>query len=134
MDAIEARRLLGVEATTSPTELRAAYHGMLKRWHPDRFGPDTVSYPEAVRNTQRINSAYQLLVAEAGTQALHRNRIEAPSPSDWNGRPIATVSWKWWPIRTLASPRTPLPIGTLIFVLMWAVLVGLGVAIETVLQ
>ncbi len=94
----EARQLLDLEPTASPSQLKAAYRRMLKRWHPDLFSTDPASYPEAIRQTQRINDAYHLLVWAASRQDQQPDRTEAVA---WSGRPIRTVEnwprtfWLW---------------------------------------
>ena len=117
MNEVEARQLLAVEATASPSQLRSAYRGMLKLWHPDRFASDSASYPEAIRQTQLINAAYRLLVGDAGRQEVQRD-LAAPGPVvGLNGKPIRTLdNWR------------------LVFVVAVSVIVILGAAIDTLLR
>ncbi len=98
MNETEARQLLDLEATASPSQVKAAYRRMLKRWHPDLFSSDPASYPEAIRQTQRINDAYKLLVWDASRQSRQQDRMEAVA---WDRKPIRTVEnwprtfWLW---------------------------------------
>jgi DnaJ-domain-containing protein 1 len=60
-----ARQVLGVEATSAREQVRAAYHRMATRYHPDRLAGGGAS--EQHRATDRmalINEAYRLLCAE----------------------------------------------------------------------
>lgn len=64
---------------------------MVKLWHPDRFASDSTAYPDAVRQTQRINAAYRLLAGDAGRQEAREDLAEAFPSVDWNGRRITTL-------------------------------------------
>lgn len=85
----EARELLAVTPTASMREVKAAYRGALKRWHPDLFPADTGPSSEAVVRTQRLNEAYRLLVNEGGSPDANSQRATSAAPS-WDG------STSWW--------------------------------------
>ncbi len=80
-----------MDATASSSELRSAYLRMLKLWHPDRFPSDSASYPDAIRQTQLINHAYQTLVGDATRQEVKQVLSEARPAVGWNGRLIRTT-------------------------------------------
>ena len=98
MDAPDARLLLAVHATASPSEVKAAYRQMLKLWHPDRFASDSAVYSEAIRRTQHINAAYRTLERRARGQELQQNSAHAPPTRAWKRPPLRTIIWEWWPI------------------------------------
>lgn len=134
MNAVEARQLLGVEAGASPAQLRSAYHAMLKKWHPDRLVVDRASYPEAVRHTQRLNAAYQLLAADSRGHTPGGDGHQPTAAETWSGQTIATIDWKLWPMRRIASDQTTVPEGLLLFAVAWAIIVGLALAAEALLS
>ena len=78
MDLGEARRVLAVHRSATPIQVKEAYHGMLRRWHPDLVEGSLAS--EAVVRTQRINEAYELLRRQ-------------PAVRPW-------IGWNGWLIRT----------------------------------
>jgi DnaJ family protein B protein 13 len=51
-------RILDVPKGTSPQELRAAYKGLAKKWHPDKHPPS--SKPEAEARFKAITEAYEV--------------------------------------------------------------------------
>jgi hypothetical protein len=51
-------RILDVPRGTSPQELRAAYKGLAKKWHPDKHPPS--SKPEAEARFKAITEAYEV--------------------------------------------------------------------------
>ena len=85
MTEVEARELLGVRSTTTTAELRAAYREALKRWHPDVFPSGSDSDPEAVRQTQRLNEAYQFLLA---------NPVSLGPKPGWGEAPPRRLEWQ----------------------------------------
>ena len=122
MTEAEARRILAVDATASPYELKRAYRAKLKQWHPDRFASNAAAGSAALRQTQLINAAYRLLEGEAPRREAREH--------GWSGTPIRTVNSDVWPMRALSSSTTSAAEGTLIFVMVWALLAGTAVAIE----
>ncbi len=84
MNEVEARRLLVVE-NASPAELKEAYRRMVKRWHPDHFSSDSDSYAEAIRRTQHINEAYQLLAGKTAGIGVGRGVAGEPAAAAWKG-------------------------------------------------
>lgn len=109
MNPGEARQLLAVQDTASPPEVKSAYRRMLKLWHPDRFPSDSDSYPEAVRQTQRLNAAYRLLERDVRGQELQQSDTQSPA---WKRS-------KWWPFRPLMSAED------VVFFVILAAVVGL---------
>ena len=121
MNAAEARQLLAVQATASPSEVKSAYRRMAKRWHPDRFASDSALYSEAICRTQRINAAYGLLERDDRSQELQQSDAQAPSAPAWK-------SSKWWPFRPLMSAED-----VIFFSVMLAVVVVISWAISLLL-
>jgi DnaJ-domain-containing protein 1 len=57
-----ARRILGVFATSTPGQIRAAYRRMVRMWHPDRLEYRAEEMREiATEKMSAINEAYHLL-------------------------------------------------------------------------
>ncbi len=84
MNDDEARGLLSVEATATPGELKSAYRRMLKRWHPDRFAPDSPWFSEAVQRTQLINEAYRFLEGHRADQRVRTDVAGAEPVARWS--------------------------------------------------
>ena len=94
MNEVEARQILSVEATASSSQLKSAYRRMLKRWHPDLFASDSASYPEAIRQTQRINDAYRLLGGNRGSRMVRWDLAQANSTAEWHGDWSRSRYWR----------------------------------------
>jgi len=60
-----ARRYLGLGETTTPDEIRRAYHRLASQMHPDR----NPNLPEAEARMTELTRAYQLLTAYADAHA-----------------------------------------------------------------
>ncbi|KAL6842524.1 hypothetical protein ACP4OV_027368 [Aristida adscensionis] len=56
--------VLGVQPGASAAEIRAAYHRLAMRWHPDKIGTGRVDPEEAKAGFQQIHEAYQVLSDE----------------------------------------------------------------------
>ncbi|GAB4335666.1 MAG: hypothetical protein Kow0099_08230 [Candidatus Abyssubacteria bacterium] len=52
-------KILGVRAEASEAEIRSAYRGLLKVWHPDRFVLNSEEQDLALEKTKIINEAYE---------------------------------------------------------------------------
>jgi len=59
----DARTVLKIEGLLTSVSLRAAYHRMVKKYHPDNFGEDLEMARLAESKTKQINQAYDLLKA-----------------------------------------------------------------------
>ena len=55
--------LLEVKGTASLEEVKEAYRGLVKVWHPDRFGGDPKLQTKAQEKLKEINAAYSTLRA-----------------------------------------------------------------------
>jgi hypothetical protein len=53
-----AYRVLGVPSDASAHAIKSAYRTLMKRWHPDRYSPNTPDQADATRMTALINAAY----------------------------------------------------------------------------
>ena len=73
MLAMDPHAVLGLDAAATPDEVAATYRRLAKQWHPDRGGG-----PAAERRMAEINSAYDLLRAEAWTQRHAPERAPGP--------------------------------------------------------
>ncbi|KAL6615547.1 hypothetical protein ACP70R_037817 [Stipagrostis hirtigluma subsp. patula] len=56
--------VLGVQPGASAAEIRAAYHRLAMRWHPDKIANGRVDPEEAKSRFQQIHEAYQVLSDE----------------------------------------------------------------------
>lgn len=54
--------ILGVEPRASSKELKKAYRGLVRKWHPDRFLRDPQRLNTAKEKLQEINEAYHALL------------------------------------------------------------------------
>ncbi|AKA22106.1 molecular chaperone DnaJ [Pseudomonas chlororaphis] len=60
----EALRLLGVSATSEPSQIKRAYRRLLSRHHPDKIagsGASQLQVREATEKTRELHSAYALI-------------------------------------------------------------------------
>jgi hypothetical protein len=58
-------KILGVENTATPGEIKRAYRDLMKKYHPDKFANCAPEFIEvAHRKTKEINEAYQKLLQE----------------------------------------------------------------------
>ncbi len=73
----EARKIMGLPVETTRAEIRARYHFLAAKWHPDRTGD--------VKLMQRLNEAYQLLM-----QYCEHYRVSL-APNDQGANPE-----EWW--------------------------------------
>ncbi len=64
-----AYQTLGVDRNAGPTEVRAAYRTLAKRWHPDRPDGD-------LRKFQAIQEAFETLIDEAKRKEHDRVRAQ----------------------------------------------------------
>jgi curved DNA-binding protein CbpA len=53
--------ILGLDASTSTADLKAAYRREIGKWHPDRFHSDPANQPAATERAKKINAAYEHL-------------------------------------------------------------------------
>ncbi|MGD0913342.1 MAG: J domain-containing protein [Terracidiphilus sp.] len=60
--------MLGLQPTATDKEIRAAYHVLVKVWHPDRFQHDPTLIAQADEKLKGINSAFQYLISDAGRE------------------------------------------------------------------
>jgi len=54
-------KVLGVDTRATSKELKKAYRGLVKRWHPDQFLHDPRLLKDAKEKLQEINEAYYAL-------------------------------------------------------------------------
>lgn len=54
-------KILGLEATATPAEVKQAYRKLAKKWHPDRFVNRPQMLAKAQQEIQKINQAYAVL-------------------------------------------------------------------------
>ena len=54
-------KILGLEATATPAEVKQAYRKLVKQWHPDRFVDRPQMLAKAQQEIIKINQAYAIL-------------------------------------------------------------------------
>lgn len=54
-------KVLGIDATATPENLKKAYRNLVKQWHPDKFQNDLRLQNNAQERLQEINEAYRAL-------------------------------------------------------------------------
>lgn len=68
-------KVLGVEETASPEEIKKAYTDMVKKYHPDRFKEDYMK-ELAEQKMKEVNEAYDAI--QKGNAYYDRSRSEEP--------------------------------------------------------
>ena len=74
---MDPHAVLGLDAAATPADVAATYRRLAKQWHPDRGGGAA-----SERRMAEINSAYDLLRAQAWTQ----RHADKPAPAARPGR------------------------------------------------
>ena len=106
-----ALRTLELGADATDKEIKAAYHLLVKVWHPDRFPGDNALKTAAETKLKDVNSAYSLLTAkspnggrwrkaEAGSSSVRTPNAEAAAerPAAAKSRPAVRppgISYAW---------------------------------------
>jgi tetratricopeptide (TPR) repeat protein len=54
-------KILGLEITATPADIKQAYRSLAKKWHPDRFVNQPQLLAQAQQEIQKINQAYAAL-------------------------------------------------------------------------
>jgi WD40 repeat protein len=54
-------KILGLEITATPADIKQAYRSLVKKWHPDRFIDRPQLLAQAQQEIQKINQAYAVL-------------------------------------------------------------------------
>ena len=80
---VDPFKILGISPTASPAEITAAYRGLAKKFHPDRYG----ERPERIRRAaeqrmQEINEAYKL--AREAPRRREDDSSRGPAGGTWN--------------------------------------------------
>lgn len=87
-------KILGLDDRASAKELKKAYRGLVRKWHPDQFSRDPQRLNGAKEKLQEINEAYH---------ALQRHIAEPNKSSPQSaGKPSRP---------TVTEPRKPSPAG-----------------------
>ena len=74
-------KVLGVDSSATPEELKKAYRDLIKEWHPDRFLHNPRLQKKAEEKLREINEAYDQL------QSLISNPKSRPSQSSKESKP-----------------------------------------------
>lgn len=71
--------ILEIPAGSAAEDIKAAYHRLAKKWHPDRFtGPDK---EEAERRFRQLAEAFNMLKDAGRREDLNRHLAATPTPS-----------------------------------------------------
>ncbi len=65
------RKTLGVTKATELKEIKSIYRGLMKDWHPDKFGDDSEKQAEAEGKSKEIIEAYNFLLSIAPETLEH---------------------------------------------------------------
>ncbi len=65
------RKTLGVTKATELKEIKSIYRGLMKDWHPDKFGDDATKQAEAEAKSKEIIEAYNFLLSIAPETLEH---------------------------------------------------------------
>ena len=89
-----ALQVLELGANATETEIKAAYHVLVKVWHPDRFQNDQTLKDAAEAKLKNVNAAYMFLCSADGKggrwqQAAPASASGAPQRPPSNGQPAA---------------------------------------------
>jgi hypothetical protein len=95
---------LGADATEE--EIKAAYHVLVKVWHPDRFQNDKTMKDAAEAKLKKVNSAYVFLSSAAGKRRGWQQTDRA-STSARPQRPPASAAPHGPPPERQPSPEQP---------------------------
>jgi hypothetical protein len=78
-DRCSALQVLELTPSATPSDVRAAYHMLVKVWHPDRFQSDAGLKQAANEKLKAINSAYLFLTSNGAKGARPRRKPAAQS-------------------------------------------------------
>lgn len=73
-------RILGVSPGIGPSEMRKAYLGLAKKYHPNLFATDPEKYRATTVLMQDINAAYELLSDPVQREYWDRKHLTTPKP------------------------------------------------------
>ena len=84
-------KILGVEPTATDKEIKTAYKGLVRKYHPDRFQDEAMAEMANEKMTE-INAAYDKIMDDRKTadQALLRTPRAAPRTDTADTAAIAT--------------------------------------------
>jgi curved DNA-binding protein CbpA len=103
-----ALQTLELHRGASAEEIKAAYHMLVKVWHPDRFANDKKLRGTAEEKLKTINSAYLILTSQPKKQSRRRRPQRAastspgeqPAPQAPQARPAAAAGSRGPRLRT----------------------------------
>jgi curved DNA-binding protein CbpA len=76
----QAYKILGLKPGASLDEIRSAYRGLVKKWHPDCF-IDEIQKQEAEEVIKKINAAYKVLKSEESFSVSDNSSESIKSPT-----------------------------------------------------
>jgi hypothetical protein len=119
MRAEEALRILGLPASATPAEIKAAYRRLVKLQHPDRHVNDPQGREAAAQKLTHVIEAYRCLrrpaaatapadATDGSTFSIRRAPPQPSAPRRQSPRPRARRSRrrllrKWWPAFAAAA-------------------------------
>jgi hypothetical protein len=93
-----ALQILELPAGATQEEIKAAYHLLVKVWHPDRFQGDKKLRESAEEKLKLINSTYLFLTSDSARTAQRRSPRSYPSPAA-----------RWEPFQAVPRVANPSP-------------------------
>jgi curved DNA-binding protein CbpA len=79
IDTNQAYEILGLKPGVSLDEIRKAYRGLVKKWHPDCF-TDAIEKQEAEEIIKKINAAYKILKSQVSISSDFSDSVESAAP------------------------------------------------------
>jgi hypothetical protein len=101
-----AYQVLGVTSDASAHAIKSAYRALVKRWHPDRYPPNTRDHADASQMTVLINQAYSA-VQHAPLRYAYSSRTQANAEGP--DRPQQSSSGQYYRAPYQTAPRQPYP-------------------------
>jgi hypothetical protein len=83
-DLRRAYATLGLAPGAAPAQVRKAYKGLVRQWHPDRFQADPAGQAEAAQRMRAINGAYETV------RGTYIGRYDSTTAADGRVRPQQT--------------------------------------------
>lgn len=102
--------ILGLKPDATSQEVRRAYRGLVRVWHPDRFGDDLHLQLLAQEKLKEINEAYRVIKVDLATRPRPETRQKATAQPS-SAKPVPTPPPEdeqvTPPPRPVPTPRQP---------------------------
>ena len=123
-DPLDPYKELGVATDADHDVIEAAWHALLRKYHPDTFEGDA---EVATERTQRINAAHALIGTPENRRDFDRTRAAAAPPPPRRG-PRISVARYFGRRREGDEPPRRFGLGAVLLVALTMFLLGLGLS------